>query len=129
MSAGPRPRRARLRPLEYWANERVVYEQTAQGVPTITGVLTDDPRVAASAAASRAGREDDEQPPDGNGEHSSLPSRKAAKERVAEVASLPKKRKADTADKRTGRREQEPPLPPTSGEGSPRGWRSGSARP
>ena len=126
----PRPRRTRLRPLEYWANERVVYEQTALGVPMITGVLTDAPRVAASAASSRAHREE-EGPTRGNAEHSSLPKLKAERERAAERSSLPKmkaereraaesaplpkKRKAAGArEKDTAHREQESPLRPSA---------------
>lgn len=35
--------RQRMRPLEFWVNERVVYEGTPQG-PKLIGVLTQDPR-------------------------------------------------------------------------------------
>ena len=49
--------RARMRPLEYWANERVVYEMAADGVPAIAGVLTTD-RPAADGRSGRAAHKD-----------------------------------------------------------------------
>eukprot|EP00966_Prymnesium_polylepis_P006472 148455-Prymnesium_polylepis.1 len=35
--------RQRFRPLDFWANERVVYEPSLEG-PVLAGVLTQDPR-------------------------------------------------------------------------------------